>query len=240
MALAVIDFHSHMLPGIDDGSPNVETSIQMLHMAAEQGVQIQILTPHYYPWKEEIDSFRVRRRDSLSRLKGELTPELPKLLYGAEVAYFHHMSKQELTPLCISGTRILLIEMPFESWDSMVVDEIATLCLNQKFRVILAHVERFLSYRGNQELLDKLSDLPIYMQCNAEAFLEWGTRRKALELVSSGKVQLLGSDAHNLSNRKPNLAAGRQMVEKHLGAETLRQMDQAANTLLQKELVTQK
>ena len=57
MQIEIIDFHSHILPGLDDGSPDLTTSLEMLRAAARQGVGIQVLTPHYYPWKEEPDAF---------------------------------------------------------------------------------------------------------------------------------------------------------------------------------------
>ena len=228
----IIDFHSHMLPGIDDGSSNVETSLKMLQMAKAQGVSVQVLTPHYYPWKEETDAFLLRRHKSLRQLVENRIPGLPAIRVGAEVAFFSHMRRGGLQNLCIDGTRVLLIEMPFESWDSQTVDEIASLSLDKGYHVVLAHVERFLRYRGNAEKLETLSELPLHMQINAETFLTWNTRRKGLELIRSGKATILGSDAHNLSNRLPNLAAGRQVIERYLGAETLQRMDEEANGLI--------
>ena len=236
MQIEIIDFHSHILPGMDDGSPDVSTSLEMLRAAALQGVGVQVLTPHYYPWKEEIGRFVNRRAASAEKLLPACDETLPRLLIGAEVAFFPRMSEMDLSSLCIGNTRALLVELPFESWDGRVEDQLATLTLDQGYTVILAHVERYLSYRGNSETLEKLCALPLRVQVNAETFARFGARRAPLELFRRGRAQLLGSDAHNLTNRSPNLASGRRFLEKKLGADVLDYIDETGSELLQEEI----
>ena len=232
MDAKIIDFHSHILPGIDDGSPDAETSLEMLRLAKDQGVQIQILTSHYYPWKESISSFCERRQKSISVLS-ELLPPEPQIFYGAEIAFFRHMEKSELQKLCIGDSRTLLIEMPFESWNTCIIDDISGLCLDMDYRVVLAHVERFMHYSGNRRKLQDFSSLPIVFQINAEAFLHFGTRGTAADLIKSGYDIVLGSDAHNCSSRKPNLGEARAYIEKHFGIKCLNRMDLTASSLLE-------
>lgn len=236
MQIEIIDFHSHILPGMDDGSPDIPTSLGMLREAARQGVGVQVLTPHYYPWKEEPERFLARRAQSAETLMQALEPGFPRVLVGAEVAFFPRMSETDLRPLCIGGTRVLLVELPFESWDRRVEDQLASLSLDRGYAVILAHVERYLRYGGNPETLERIAALPLRMQVNAEALLQLGSRRRALELFRRGRAQLLGSDAHNLSNRRPNLAAGRRLLGRKLGAEALEYIDETGSALLQEEI----
>ncbi len=236
MQIEIIDFHSHILPGMDDGSPDVPTSLEMLRAASRQGVGVQVLTPHYYPWREEIGSFLSRRTESAETLLPACDDTLPRLLVGAEVAFFPHMSELDLTSLCIGSTRALLVELPFESWDGRVEEQLATLTLDRGYKVILAHVERYLRYRGNPETLEKLAALPLRVQVNAEAFARLGSRRAPLELFRRGRAQLLGSDAHNLTDRSPDLASGRRFLEKKLGADVLRYIDENGSELLQEEI----
>lgn len=231
-----IDFHSHMLPGIDDGSPDVETSLEMLRMATEQKTEIQVLTPHYYRWKENIDTFIKRRTESFWKLTSEYKQSFPKLLVGSETAFFQNMSSRDLSPLCIGRTRTLLLEMPFDSWDNRIIEEIAALSLDCNYNIVLAHIERFYKYHGNAEMLDRLSELPIYMQTNAEAFLGFLSRAQALKFVESGRVTILGSDSHNLTNRRPNLGPARAIIEKKLGKSALDRIDRTAEKLLDGEL----
>ena len=233
MEKKIVDFHSHILPGVDDGSPDIGTSLEMLRMSAEEGVEIQVLTPHYYPWKESIETFLERRAESMARLDDAKNAAYPELKYGAEVAFFRNMREKDLRPLCVGGRDILLIEMPFESWGNDVVDEIATLSLDLGYRIVLAHVERYLDYRDNRERINSLNKLPIHFQVNAEAFLQFRTRGKALGLARDGNVLILGSDAHNTTTRKPNMKAARNVIEKKLGNAYLTRVDEEASFLLE-------
>lgn len=229
----IVDFHSHVLPGMDDGSRNIATSLRMLRAIINQGVQVQVLTPHYYAWQEDIPRFLRRREHSYQRLAEVIPPEAPELICGAEVAYYPHMSLDpQLSGLRIGNSDALLVEMPFESWTSDVMDEVAALSLDRGFRVVLAHVERFLPYKGNAEMLDKIARLPVTFQINAEILLHITTRGGALRLAKSKKPLILGSDAHGDIKRPPNLAEGRRMIEKKLGKDYLHRMDEAACDLL--------
>lgn len=232
METKIVDFHSHILPGIDDGSPDLETSLEMLRLSAEQGVQVQVLTSHYYPWKEDISSFCDRREKSLSILAEKL-PFKPQIVCGAEIAFFRNMEDSDLQKLCVGNGRAILIEMPFESWSNSIVDELTSLCLDMDYCVVLAHVERFMRYSGNRRKLQDLSALPIVFQINAETFLRFGTRGLAADLIKSGYDIILGSDAHNCTSRKPNLAEARNYIEKHFGRNCLRRMDATASSLLE-------
>jgi len=208
----------------------------MLSSAAEQGVQVQILTPHFYRWREDIPDFLSRRDAGEQKLRLSLTPNLPQIFVGAEVAFFHRMSESDLRPLCIGDSRLLLVEMPFESWNRETEDEIAHLSLDKGYQVILAHIERFLGYKGNAEIIESLARLPIVFQINAEALLSWSSRRRMISFIRSGKPVILATDAHNLTNRRPNLLAGRSAVEKKLGSAALRDMDDLGEELLKRNL----
>ena len=228
----IIDFHSHILPETDDGAKDLDTSVRMLRMAAEQGVQVQILSPHFYPRREKADSFLKRREKAMDKLWNVSRDWWPVLLLGAEVAYVRGISEQELDELCIEDTRALLLELPFESWDGAVTDDVASLALDRGYDVILAHVERYMQFTGNREQLEELMQLPLTVQMNAEAFIERRTRRAALSLAEGFRSFILGSDAHNLDRRVPDLAEGRGIVEDKLGHAVLRRVDKTGEALL--------
>lgn len=218
---------------MDDGSPDMETSLDMLRMSAAQGVAVQVLTPHYYPWNESIEAFMVRRKASQNRLAARWDGGTPECEVGAEVAYFRGMSAADLHSLCVGGRDVLLVEMPFESWGNDVIDEIATLSLDRGYSVVLAHVERYMSYRGNLERIRNLGKLPLHFQVNAEAFLHFRPRGIVLSLAREGNTLILGSDAHNTTSRKPNLDAAREIIRKKLGTEYLAAADSEAAFLLE-------
>ena len=222
---SLVDLHSHILPGIDDGSPDVGTSAAMLRREAEQGVDVVCATSHYYAKYSSIPAFCERRAEALERLSSVLTAELPRVLPAAEVAYFPHMEEQDLMPLCIQGTRTLMLEMPFADWTDLQLETVEALVLDCRYDVVLVHPERFCFSKSNRHKLEKLAELPIGLQVNAGSLLRWGTRRLALDLLQMAQYPLLGSDCHNLTSRPPNLKEGRKVVMQKLGEAFLKKID---------------
>ena len=220
-----IDLHSHILPQLDDGSDSVEMSLAMLYQMAEQGVDVVCATSHYYAKYSSIPAFCERRAEALERLSSVLTAELPRVLPAAEVAYFPHMEEQDLTPLCIQGTRTLMLEMPFSDWTGLQLETVEALVLDCRYDVVLVHPERFCFSKSNRHKLEKLAELPIGLQVNAGSLLRWGTRRLALDLLQMAQYPLLGSDCHNLTSRPPNLKEGRKVVMQKLGEAFLKKID---------------
>ena len=220
-----IDLHSHILPQLDDGSDSVEMSLAMLYQMAEQGVDVVCATSHYYAKYSSIPAFCERRAEALERLSSVLTAELPRVLPAAEVAYFPHMEEQDLMPLCIQGTRTLMLEMPFSDWTGLQLETVEALVLDCRYDVVLVHPERFCFSKSNKHKLEKLAELPIGLQVNAGSLLRWGTRRLALDILQMAHMPLLGSDCHNLTSRPPNLKEGRKVVMQKLGEAFLKKID---------------
>ena len=220
-----IDLHSHILPQLDDGSDSVEMSLAMLYQMAEQGVDVVCATSHYYAKHSSIPAFCERRAEALERLSAVLTEDLPWVLPAAEVAYFPRMEEQDLTPLCIQGTRTLMLEMPFADWTGLQLETVEALVLDCRYDVVLVHPERFCFSKSNKHKLEKLAELPIGLQVNAGSLLRWGTRRLALDILQMAHMPLLGSDCHNLTSRPPNLKEGRKVVMQKLGEVFLKKID---------------
>ena len=229
---ALIDLHSHILPAIDDGSPDVETSLEMLHRESAQGVDTVCATSHYNFKDHSIPTFCTRREEAFARLTAAAEEEMPQVRLAAEVAYFPHMEEEDLSPLCIEGTHTLMLEMPFSDWTDMQIETVEALVLDRPYQVVLVHPERFGFSQSNRDRLEKLAELPIGLQINAGSLIRWSTRKLALELLKLAPYPLLGSDCHNLRRRPPNLKEGRAVVQKKLGWDFLRQMDQNAEDAL--------
>lgn len=229
----VIDFHSHVLPGIDDGSKDVEMSLAMLRAMREQGVDVCVATPHFYGYRQQVSAFLAQRSMAWERLSQHLESGMPQIVLGAEVAFFMALPELDgLEALCIEGTRTLLLEMPFAQWTNLELDVLTRLCLDRDYQVILAHMERYLPLQKNKDIWERMMLLPIMVQLNAECLLSpWG-RRKYLDMFRTGRAHLLGSDSHNMQSRAPNLGAGRRMIEKNLGAQALLHIDDWGSQLL--------
>lgn len=220
----IIDFHSHILPGIDDGSRDVNESIALLRKEAEQGITHVVATPHFYPRHDTPERFLERRAEAEAILREEMSKHtgLPKLSVGAEVYFFNGISDSDgIFPLTIGKERCILIEMPFCPWTDKVYRELEDIYCKQGLLPVVAHIDRYLGgFRsfGNPRYLE---ELPVLVQANAEFFLHRRTAATALRMLKKDQIHLLGSDCHNLTDRSPNLMEALSLIEKRLGREAI-------------------
>lgn len=229
------DFHSHILPGIDDGSKSVEESIAMLRMEAEQGIDCVVATPHFYADYDSPQRFLDRRTRALERLQEarEQNPGLPEIKIGAEVYFYSGISDSDvIAELTIAKKRCILIEMPFGKWTDSMYRELEGIYTKQGLTPVIAHVDRYIGPFRTFGIPERLAELPVIVQANAEFFLRRSTSAMALRMLRDGKVHLLGSDAHNLRDRKPNLGDALELIEKRLGTAPLEQMHALAEDVL--------
>lgn len=229
----MIDFHSHILPAIDDGSSSVEESLPMLEALKNQNVDTVVASSHFYATRRSPAEFRKRRSQAYDRLKTALPDDAPRILLGAEVLYFPGISRmEELPDLCIEGTDILLLEMPFTTWTEHMVREVKDLAYTGRFTLLMAHIERYY-FKQQASVWEDFLDLGILMQSNADFFLPFRTRRKALKLLKEGRIHLLGTDCHNMTTRSPRMGEAAETIRKHLGERTLRDVDSLGRQLLE-------
>lgn len=220
----MIDWHSHVLPAMDDGSRNVEESLSMLRALQSQGIRRVIATPHFYANDESVDRFLERREQSYSRLCGHLTDELPQVMLGAEVRYYAGISRMDgFERLKIESSQFLLLEMPTSQWTSYTVGELRELAGMRDIRFVLAHIDRYfaLQHRG---VLEALCGYGLLMQGNADFFNSMKSRRKALHLLQDGRLHFLGSDCHNMTSRPPRIGDAYQIIAKRFGEDYVAQM----------------
>ena len=212
----MIDAHCHMLPGIDDGSKDVAMSLEMINRSYDQGVEGIIFTPHFYADMNSPETFLRKRDKALAELEANLgrLPKVPVYTTGAEVHYFRGMSRaQGIESLCIGKSDYMLIEMPFRNWQPNMIDEIEEISIVLGLRVIIAHIERY--FDQDKRLVNRLLENPnLLIQCNAEFFIEKSTYSKAIKLLKTRRIDLLGTDSHNLSTRRPNMAEALEIIEK--------------------------
>ena len=200
----MVDFHTHILPCIDDGSKTVEQSIEMLRLEASQGVTDVVLTSHFYAAKNNIHDYILSREKAFYQLKSHLEPGLPKLHLGAEVQYFEGICvADEVVDLCILGTDLLLLEMPFSGWSDRVVQDVLMLNSRKDIHIMLAHIDRYLSFQ-DPDLWPYLADHGVLMQVNTSFFKGFWNRRKAMKMVQNSLIHALGTDCHSLHSRAPD------------------------------------
>lgn len=213
------DFHTHILPEIDDGSQSVEESIKMLEIMASSGIKRVVATPHFYANQNLVEEFLAKRDEAYNKLKPHLADGFPEIVLGAEVRYYDSISSLEnLGMLCVEGTNILFLEMPFSKWSKFSVDELLSLCLCGKYTVVIPHIERYLPFQ-DKRVLDMLFANGMLAQANANCFINFFSRKKAIRNIKNQRIQFLGSDCHNLTNRPPNLAQSVEIIKSKLGNE---------------------
>ena len=204
----VIDLHSHILPGIDDGSTCVEESLEMLRQEKEQGVTHVVATPHFYADLDTPDAFFQRRDRAEEELRRALQdhPELPEVIVGAEVHYFRGISHSDaLRKLTIAGTSAVLIEMSQAPWSESAWQELQDIYDRQGLLPIIAHVDRYITPLRSFGIPKRLSQMPVLVQINGDALTSRGSANMALRLLKEDKVQLLGSDCHVKTTVSPIL-----------------------------------
>ena len=198
------DFHTHILPCMDDGSGSVGESAAMLREEMEQGIRNVVLTPHFHARDDSIPSFLCRRQQAWNHLLPHLPPQCPNLFLGAEVGYFQGISAAEgIRQLRVEGSSLLLLEMLFCRWTERMAEDVLKLHGREGIQVVLAHVERYASMQPKQ-MWTYLRGNGILMQADVSFLADWRSRHRGLRMISGGEIHFLGSDCHNMTNRRPN------------------------------------
>lgn len=218
------DFHTHILPGIDDGSASVEESLEMLQEEVKQGIHTVVLTPHFYPNHDSPERFFSKRQAALQDLQMAMSGKsgYPRLLVGAEVYFYQGMSDSAiLKELAISGTDCILIEMPLPPWSERMMRELVQIREKQGLVPIIAHVDRYISPFHTYGIPSQLAQTPVLVQANGSFFTRRTTRSMALKLLKAHRIHLLGSDCHGIAHRSPSLGEAVRIIERHLGSDAI-------------------
>ena len=217
MSILSVDFHTHILPGIDDGCHDVDEALKVLQMEQKQGVKKIFLTPHFNAHEDFPEVFIKNRRDSLDALISAAGDKstLPELILGAEVCFCPGMSSwDQLSELTLGNTKYILIEMPNSVWSDETYQELVNIHMKQGLVPVLAHIERyFLPFKTNS-MLQKLMRLPVLLQVNCDFLLEPKTHRIAKRLLKKSFIPLIGTDCHSASWRAPNIERTRNEIMK--------------------------
>ena len=232
----LVEVHSHILPGIDDGSPDVETSLKMIDMLKKQGAQAIILTPHYYSDSISYEDFVSKRDRALEILKSSLSPDSPRLIAAAEVYITKYLfNNSNLDKLKIGNTDYALIEHPFScDFSQDIYDRLLNLNYDYGIKPILAHIERYSAFMEDFDLLDEYIDMGCLAQVNISSFVDSPRhlKKKLFKLLQTGRVHLIGSDCHNLSSRKPDFETGAKEIIKKCSRDALDELENNANILV--------
>ena len=236
MNMNYLDIHCHILPAVDDGAKDTETSIQMLQMLHSQGVTDVIATPHFYPDTDNAEEFSETVSAAYSKLKNIAQQKLlPRVHLGCELHYFSGIGKSRaLSQFAIKGTKYLLLELSYSTpITKTVLQDIIDIYEYSGLMPILAHIERYRHLSGYKKLLRLISEGNALGQINAAAVVSKEDGKACEKLIKGGYVSFVASDAHSPDKRPPLIDAALERITERLGKSAATRLMIKSNNLLE-------
>ena len=211
----IIDFHAHILPGLDHGSTGLNMTLLQLMRAKKAGVDCIVATSHFNPYAGTIDDFLIRRQNSWNMLGKALEPDMPRIVLGAEVLLCANIDKMEgFLCLAAGGNKAVLVEMPGGPWSRELlytVEKVNALCCGQ---MVIAHVERY-----ERKSVEYLFEMGTRGQINVTALCRMLRRGYLMKWIEQGNIAALGSDIHREEKTYRQFARMKALLGEHF--ETL-------------------
>lgn len=220
----MIDIHCHLLPGIDDGASDLRDALALARIAVANGITHAVATPHIHLGRYENDSGRIEQaRDRLWDALGEAEISLG-LGFAAEVRIdpmILPMLDEGRIPFLgmVDGYHIMLLEFP-HSHIPPGSDKLVSHLLGRNIRPMIAHPERNRDIMANLAKVEPFVRLGCLLQVTAGSVAGYfgaESRRRSIQMLEQGWVEVLASDAHNLDYRPPELESGRQAAAEVIG-----------------------
>ncbi len=218
-----IDIHCHVMPGVDDGSPDMASSLEMLRIAEKEGITHMILTPHHKPMHHNVSpEHNVAYRKKLKEA-AEAEGIKVKLFSGNEI-YYSDETMDELIngQICsLAGSDYVLVEFhPTATWKS--IQNAAYRVQGAGYIPIMAHVERYSDIVSHPARIADLIQMGCYMQGNASSVMGdygFGIKHFCKKLLKDELVHFVASDAHDDKKRAPKLLGCRNYVDRKFGSD---------------------
>ena len=224
----MIDLHCHMLPAIDDGAVDLETSLAMARMAVDDGVTVTACTPHIMPGVYENRGPDIRA--AIDRLRQALDENgIPlKLVTGADVHIapdlVHGLKTGRI--LSLNDSRYFLFEPPHHIAPPRL-EQLAFDVMSAGYMPLITHPERLTWIESHYDIVTQMVHGGAWIQITAGALTgRFGRRPKywSERMLDEGLVHIIASDAHNLRNRSPGLTHARELAAQRLGEQAATDM----------------
>lgn len=191
------DIHSHILPGIDDGAPDIKTTQALLSALQKEKVTHLALTPHYYPYKKSQEDFVEDRQKAYESLMALPEAQAFTFSLGAEVYLTETLfNYEDFSPFCYQGTNLMLTELEYtKTFTASSRRRLMRLIHDYSITPVLAHIERF-PFLRNLALLDELKRMGCLFQVNLTSFSSVFSRRRLCRYFAVGWIDFLGEDIH--------------------------------------------
>ena len=205
-----LDMHCHILPGVDDGSRSMDMSMAMLDFAYEEGIRAIILTPHYHGGYVETERTVIDETfEELNKHSRKLHPDL-KLFIGNEIYYYPSVPEwiEEGWVHTLADSDYVLLEFSTTVEKRELLEAVQNLC-SHGYYPVLAHVERYDCLIRDPSYVGDLIDNGAYIQVNSKTIAGEGgmkIRHFVKRLLKEEWIHFIGTDAHSMGGRKPEIA----------------------------------
>lgn len=217
----MIDLHCHLLPGIDDGAPDLETSLAMARVAVADGIVVTACTPHIMPGYYENDGPGIRA--AVEALQAELDKaDIPlRLIPGADVHLVPDMAGglRSGRLQTLGDSRYFLFEPPHHVAPPRLEDAVFEV-MSAGYHPLFTHPERLTWIEGHYEVIQRIARAGAWMQITAGSVIgKFGKRPQywAERMLDEGIVHILATDAHNLRKRTPEMSQAVEAIAQRLG-----------------------
>ena len=203
----MIDIHHHCLPGVDDGPRNLEEAADLCRLAAEDGIETIVATPHVLRGRWQ-NTERHLLEDKLAELQDAIGGS-PRLILGSEYVFAHDMNEalQNGTIVPLADSRYVLAELASHAVPPLIEQPLYQARLGG-WTTVIAHPERNLVFQSKPDLLASLVANGTKTQITAGSLLgDFGpeARQCAWAWIERGMVHFVASDAHNTTRRPPRM-----------------------------------
>ncbi|MBE7064502.1 MAG: hypothetical protein E7384_01635 [Ruminococcaceae bacterium] len=220
------DFHSHILPGIDDGARNTEESLRILDMMGSSltdGTHCVVATPHFKTHEADdavVESFVSDRAEAFESLKKVAPEKCKNIVLGSEVALNREITEcDSLSKLVMGNSDIIMLEMPFLPYKPWLYDVVANIRYTHKLMPMIAHFERYFSLYKRDDYRELFEFPDAIFQFNASSLKDRKLRKLIFTALESGIPLVMGSDCHDTKSRAPDYEDGLRILSKKLGKE---------------------
>lgn len=241
----MIDIHTHILPGVDDGLQDIGDALLMAEDAAAQGVTTMVATPHlYWAGRQELGALRIRHEvadlNALMQAKGVPIEILPGCEVPLTADLLERLQRGEWMSLG-DGGRTVLVESPWEAWPSFGKVVIQSL-LDAGWSVVLAHPERYDYFQRHLFLLEELVQMGVHLQVTTGSLIPGraspAAARCAYELMERRLVSVVASDCHGVTHRRCDLGEAAELLRRAYGQHVARMLTtEAPRALLRAERI---
>lgn len=221
--LKIADMHCHILPGLDDGSKDMEQTMSMIKIAYSEGVRLIIATPHYHIGKVKVDISEAKKL--IETIKESIKEKYPDLeIYCGQEIYYYSEAMEDIEnkrAATMAGSEYVLLEFSTDVSYTEITSAIYD-TTSHGYHPILAHIERYECLAKRPDRIAELIEAGAYMQVNAKTVAgEYGKQIQKFikKLLKKEYIHFISSDAHSDRSRAPHFNEAEKVLSKACSAE---------------------